>query len=51
MGFVDSVPIPEYKSAALGVMDCPAVPSVGSAVGVLPPAVGHKEKILTSKFY
>ena len=51
MGFVDSVPIPEYKSATLGIVDCPAVPCMDSAIGVLPVAMVCEENASTSKFY
>ena len=43
MEFVGSIPIPEYKPAALGISDCPAVPGVGSAVGILPVAMDCEE--------
>jgi hypothetical protein len=43
MGFVDSVPIPEYKSATLGIVDCPAVPGMDSANGILPSKMDWEE--------
>ena len=42
---------PARNCDVIGKADCPTVPSVDSAVCVLPLEVGHKEKILTSKFY
>ena len=47
MEFVGSVPIPEYKPAALGISDCPAVPGMDSAIGILPVAMDCEESAFT----
>ena len=46
MGFVDGVPIPEYKSATLGIMDSPAIPGMDWAVCVLPGKMDWEENAL-----
>ena len=49
MGFVDSISIPGYKLATLGIVDSPAIPGMDSAVGILPDKMNCKENALALK--